>query len=147
MEKYKFIVMAMGMIFSFSVQAQSDQLIAEVLGQDPTVSEEFIQGMSGTVTNLNCDPWDDDAPCTDLCDPWDDNTPCPNTGLKTAEAQMAQIEDSMKKLENEMAAGEGGTVLNRSLVVRAQKESPGYSLKALKNRMGVYLKHLNKNRN
>ena len=126
------------------LRAQNAQLITEVLGQDPSVPSGFVQGMSGTVTNLNCDPWDDDAPCTDLCDPWDDNTPCPNTSLKTAEAQMAQIKDSMEKLEKAIVAGKGGKVLESNLVAQAQKKFPGNSLKALKGRMAFYLQPLKK---
>lgn len=126
------------LLFSNGSRAQNNGFIAEVLGQDPSVSQAFINGMSGTVNNYFCDP-----PCKDTCDPWDDNAPCPPVITKN-HTGMTVVENSIKRLESEISRGHGGSYLGKELVSQAKKKFPGSNLKALKNRMDVYLQQLKK---
>lgn len=126
----------------------NEQLIASTLGQDANLTASFINGMIKTDLSLNCDPWDDDAPCTDLCDPWDDDAPCPNTAVMKAkiaaspQMQEAIIKKTMIHFEEAIASGKGGKVLTPKLLGQMKKKYPGKKLKTLKARFRAYLKHL-----
>ena len=135
--------------FSLGIMAQSaSQIISNTLGQDANVSSSFTEGMITTGKSLNCDPWDDDAPCTELCDPWDDNTPCPNTSAMNAkiaaspDMQFAIIKSTMKHFEEAIASGKGGKILSKKILVKAKKKYSGYTLKTMKARFKLYIKHL-----
>ena len=144
-----FYLMALFLFITFGLSAQTNgQLISNVLSQDSSISNSFIEGMITTGKSLNCDPWDDDAPCTDLCDPWDDDTPCPNTSIMKAkiaaspDMQFAIIKNTMKHFEEAIANGKGGIILNKKVLVKAKKSYSGYKLNAMRARFKLYLKHL-----
>ena len=145
----RFVLAALLFCVSLGLSAQgNDQLISNTLGQDSTVSTNFVNGMSTTGRSLNCDPWDDDAPCTDLCDPWDDKTPCPNTSVMKAKIaaspkmQEAIIQSTMRHFEQAITNGKGGKHLTPKLVVRAKKKYPGKDIKALRSRFKAYIEQL-----
>lgn len=136
------------MLAMLGAKAQSnDQLIANTLGQDVNVSTSFINKMIKTGLSLNCDPWDDNKPCTDLCDPWDDNSCINSSAMKATIAASPKMQESilkntMKHFEQAITVGKGGKFLNKNLLSEAQKKYPGYKLKAMKFRFKMYLKHL-----
>ena len=144
-----FLFNVLFLCISYSITAQSNsQLISNILGQDATVSPSFIEGMIATGLSLNCDPWDDDAPCTDLCDPWDDDTPCPNTSIMKAkiasspEMQVAIIKNTMTHFEHAIGAGKGGKFLDKKILSNAKIKFSGYKPIAMRARFKLYIKHL-----
>lgn len=149
LNKHLLLAALIGMFAASEIQAQqTGQLISNTLAQDPTIATHFIEGMIRTGLSLNCDPWDDDAPCTDLCDPWDDDAPCPNTSLQQAkiaaspELQASIIKNTMLHFEAEVAKGKGGKYLTTKLLSQAKRKYSGKSLKSLRARFNTYIKHL-----
>jgi len=150
MKKKSFLFIALYLIISFSLTAQSNsQLISNVLGQDTNVSANFINNMITTGLSVTCDPWDDNKPCTDLCDPWNDK-PCagPGSGISKSTASPKEqeeiIKNTMKHFEQAIASGKGGKFLNNKMLLQAQKKHAGYKLKAIKSRFKMYIDFLKK---
>jgi len=133
------------LLFTFGVQAQTnDQLISNVLGQDPSISSSFITGMTQTGKVLNFIT----KSSTDLCDPWDETKPCPPSVKMQAkiaaspEMQAAIIKNTMKHFEQAIVTGKGGKFLTKKLLLKTQKKYPGYERRAMKSRFNMYIKHL-----
>lgn len=148
MKKSPYILIAIFLGFSYVSTAQfDDNIITDVLGQDETVSADFINNMITTGRSAYCDPWDDTKPCTDLCDPWDDK-PCTGPAISkstaTPEKQEQIIKSTMKHFEEAIADGKGGKFLNKQMLLQAQKKHTGYKLKAIKARFKMYLNFLKK---
>lgn len=134
------------LLFSFGIMAQTnDQLISNVLGQNSSISSNFINGMIQTGKVLNFNP----KSSTDFCDPWDETKPCPPKAKMKAkiaaspEMQVAIIKNTMKHFEQQaIATGKGGKFLTKKLLLKTQRKYPGYERRAMKSRFNMYIKHL-----
>ncbi len=128
-------------LFTTAIIAQSPEKdIRNLLGKDPSISQNFINNAVKVGHFLNCDPWDDSKPCTDICDPWSDD-PCFKQikNLKTKKAQQQQLVRIMKNFEKVLLKGAGGKIIPKQKVLTTQKKYPGYKIGAMRNRFNAYM--------
>jgi len=114
--------------------------IRNLLGKDTSITENFINNTIKVGQFLDCDPWDDTKPCTDICDPWENPT-CKEQikKLKTKKARQQQLIKIMKHFEKALLKGAGGKIITRRKVLATQKKHPGYNIKAMRNRYQTYM--------
>lgn len=156
MKKLNYLfILALFLLTSVAASAQRGGIIDDAMRRNNT-SRGFASGMMGVGHMLDCDPWDDSKPCTDLVDPWGDEKPAPKDPKepkepaepkdpkKPAEPKKpsgqasTQQQNAMQQLEMYIAKGKGGKYLPAKMVRAAQKRYSGKSLKSLRLRFKLY---------
>lgn len=82
------------------------------------------------------------CPCTDLKDPWEEDSALTHQQQMSkikSDPKAAQVQKDMVNFEQAILYGKGKKMIDKSVVANAFKKYPGYSLKAIKNRMDIYI--------
>lgn len=118
---------------AFSQKAGSPGFKAQIQKLNATSSFKAKAIKAYDATKNDCWETDDIRDCTDLKDPWeddDDKTPPSDTTSTRITAFYA--------FEKDISSGKGGVKLPAQVVNEAWKRNPGYSLKAMRNRVQYY---------
>lgn len=139
------ILVVLCLLLSFTINAQKtrNQKIKEALGRDANISKNFIHEMIKVAHYLDCDPWDESKPCTDIIDPWEKKTKKDPKKQKTISRKgQKKIEltiiNAMKHFENAITLGEGGKILTKKHLTIALNKYPGYKLGAMRSRFNFF---------
>lgn len=82
------------------------------------------------------------CPCTDLKDPWEEDSALTHQQQMSkikSDSNAAKVQKDMVNFEQAILYGKGKKMIDKSVVAKAFKKHPGFSLKAIKNRMDIYI--------
>ena len=151
-------ILALFLLTSFAASAQRGGIIDDAMRRNNT-SRSFASGMLQVGQFLDCDPWDDSKPCTDIVDPWGDEKPTPKDPKtptdpkdpkdpkkpadpkdpkKPSGQSSTQQQNAMNTLEQYILKGKAGKYLTANFVHSARKRYAGKSLKSLRLRYKMY---------
>ncbi|MDX1942262.1 MAG: hypothetical protein SFU99_16980 [Saprospiraceae bacterium] len=120
-------------VFGFSQKSGNPSFKNQIQKLNATSSFKVKAIKAYEATKNDCWETDDIRDCTDLKDPWEDDdnkTPPSDTTSTRITAFYA--------FEKEISGGKGGVKLPSNVVNEAWKRNPGYSLKAMRNRIQYY---------